>query len=201
MSNKDVLDEAVERTVTGPELSGIIERAVSSALKKIDAKVLADKVEAKVEFAWQKMALKMLGFDNSWGREWEIDHCNGRHSDMSAMLRTKASAAADEFLKRAGDELAKMPLTQDVVKAMKKEYDEVFRGALRSLVKKRAEQDAEALVNKKMAEVLDKLSDLEAEAIDTIYKAMKNVKDPKVVAALQESLSALDSYSMKILDK
>lgn len=201
MKDEDTfVDAAANRAVNTPNFTKIIEEAARKAVEKFKPEELARKVEAKIDNAWEKMAFKMLGFDNRWGREWEIDHCNGRHSEMSSMLKAKAQKAVDEFLRRAGEALDKAPITPDIMAAMKKEYDEVFKYTLKKMVDARAQRNAEEFVNAKLAKFIDQYVDPEAEAINALHQAIKNVKDPKVAEMLKESLKELESYTLRALD-
>lgn len=201
IEKNDAVDAAASRAVSSQEIQKMIEDAVAKAISSLDPKALANKVETKVNGAWEKMVLKLLGFNNRWGGEWEIDHCNGRHSAMSSLIQDKAKAASDEFLKRCGDALLKIPLDDKLLTALKKDYDEVFRRHLRELVAHRAKADVESLVNSKLSKILDQYVEPEAEAINALHQAIKNVKDPNVAEMLKKSLSELESYTYKSLEE
>lgn len=200
MNKKDAIDDAAERAINAADIEKMIGAAVSKALSALDPKKLAEKVENKVEGAWIKMVYSMLGFESSWGSEFRVDHCNDRQSSVSEMLKNKAHQAVDEFLKRGAAELDKLPIDEKVLKAIKNEYNECFNRRLSDRVKQKAEADVEAFVNNKLAKTLDQYVEPEAEAINALHQAIKNVKDPNVAELLKKSLAELETYTLKALD-
>jgi hypothetical protein len=201
MEKDTVIDSAAQRAVGSKEIQKIIEEAAAQALKNLDPKALANKIEMKVNGAWENMVLKMLGFDKHWGEEWEIDHCNGRHSAMSSLIQEKAKKATDEFLQRCGEALPKIQLDDELLAAIKEDYDEVFKRYLHESVARLAKINVENMVNNKLSKLLDQYVDPEAEAINALHQAIKSVKDPNVVEVLKKSLSELELYTYKSLEE
>jgi len=75
---------------------------------------------------------KILGFENRWGNEWNVDHCNGRSTVMgeyiAAQAREAAGKAVNDVATAAIKELTKNDKLHD---AIKKEFANIFEQELR----------------------------------------------------------------------
>ena len=47
-------------------------------------------LEAEFKKNVRDIALKALGFNNSWGDGWAVDHCNGRMSELTSWIKVRA---------------------------------------------------------------------------------------------------------------
>lgn len=196
----DVLDKALSRFATGTEFQKTIEKTIVETLNKLDHKALADHMEHKVKDIWKTMALKLLGFDDRWGK-LEVDHCNGRHSFVSALIQQKAKAASDEFLDRCGAELSQIIITSKIKETLKKDYDEVFNRIVRDAVREKAAAEAKTFVQTKISKVLDCVSDPIGEAIDALNIIINKTTDHGTLEILKRNLKELEERAMTNVDK
>lgn len=96
----------------------------------------------------------MFGFENgSWDR-WRVDHCNGRHSELSGWLSDKAK----RLFREECEKVVTKKFIHDLVKkgkgAIQKDFEDYFMRELRSQVqciaKSRAQEEAAEIMNIKM---------------------------------------------------
>ena len=120
--------------------------AVGKALRKA-----LDEIPNKVINGIENTVAKALGFSNSWGRGWEVDHCNGRHSTVSGLVSEAAKRKVVEAIKRLSTAF-KIDRSHEeaLMKDMKDTYERQLRTSLRvaitTLATRRAEEMAASLV-------------------------------------------------------
>ena len=103
-----------------------------------------------------RVVLQLLGFELEWGgREWKVDHCNGRSGESAAgdWLRARAGDAVRAWLDAQAGELPK--LSKAALDDLRGEYTRVLRNALSNALRKRAEADAAAMVESIVASATD----------------------------------------------
>lgn len=126
----------------------MIAAAVAEWKNKNTPEKFAKDVETLLTKRSEEIVLKLLGFDNHWGR-WEVDHCNGRggESAMGDYLRSTQKAAIEQWLRNV--ELPAIPA--QATKKMKSdylyEYKEQMAKHLQQAAHKRAEEDAQKIVD------------------------------------------------------
>lgn len=106
----------------------------------------------------KKNVMKLLGFSDTWGK-WEIDHCNGRMSEMSDLINQEVKKLFMEtnFTKEqlTLTEKEKQDIGESIRKDMRDrfsyEYRQSFRGSFEQLVKQQATQDAKEEFEKLVA--------------------------------------------------
>lgn len=115
--------------------------------------LMMNKVFKEIEGEWhkdlKKNVMKIMGFNDGWGK-WEVDHCNGRMSDMTNLI-------AAETKKLLLEQITPEALTlsdkekKDLVAAVRKDafdrsnyqYRREFESRFESLIKEQARLDAE----------------------------------------------------------
>lgn len=106
---------------------------------------------------------KVAGFDNSWGR-WEVDHCNGRMSQVTRFVSEAARAEFQSWLKeQAGGSLPALSAAQR--KALRSDFvrerNDYARTALRELAQRAGAEIAESMVAGALGEATDEEADRE----------------------------------------
>ena len=109
--------------------------AFGNAGVKFDAEGIQREIIAELTKERRTLALKMLGFDDRWGKI-EIDHANGRKSVASDFINQNVGPAvkkwADECLRPALEERGRAKLHDAaVMKAVMKDFDHQFQYAAR----------------------------------------------------------------------
>lgn len=134
------------RTKPAPTLADLEAEAVETRdqfMKELD---MAREVRTKLEEHVDKVILKLLGFDNHWSRDWEIDHCNGRsgNSFIGDQIAEKASAACVDFV---NDAIGRgIELTAQQKQAVIKEYREQLFRRVMNRAEVRASREADSIV-------------------------------------------------------
>ena len=145
--------EAIAARVT--ELrDGLIERfftAFGNAGVKFDAEGIQREIIAELTKERRTLALKMLGFDDHWGK-LEVDRCNSRTSVASEFIKSQVGPAverwADECLRPMLEERGRAKLHDAaVMKAIMKDFDRQFQYAARKQMEHLAAQAGEEFVN------------------------------------------------------
>lgn len=127
------------RKLIQEKLDDAVANAIREALKEIPRKV-KDQINAIVA--------KSFGFDNKWGGEWQVDHCNSRKSSLGNLIVGKAKAEiskdVEEFLDKT-----KFKINNQQKQAIKKDahdtYMREFKRKLHEAVEKKATDEAEEL--------------------------------------------------------
>lgn len=127
----------------------IINGAIHEWLEKQNPEAIRKKVFDTLEAAKDEVAPKLMGFNKgSFGRGWEIDHCNGRagESAMGDYMRKHQAEGIQQFI----DQLkltSLRPFTQADIQGLRSEYRAVVISKTREAVRARAERDANHLIN------------------------------------------------------
>ena len=129
--------------------------AFGNAGVKFDAEGIQREIIAELTKERRTLALKMLGFDDRWGK-LEVDHCNSRTSVASEFIKSQVGPAverwADECLRPMLEERGRAKLHDAaVMKAVMKDFDNQFMYAARQQMEHLAAQAgkefADALAN------------------------------------------------------
>ena len=129
--------------------------AFGNAGVKFDAGGIQREIIAELTKERRTLALKMLGFDDRWGK-LEVDHCNSRTSVASEFIKSQVGPAverwADECLRPMLEERGRAKLHDAaVMKAVMKDFDNQFMYAARRQMEHLAAQAgkefADALAN------------------------------------------------------
>lgn len=89
--------------------------------------------------------LKIVGFDNRWHNNWEVDHCNGRNSLLTDFMSEKVKAMFyEEFNKMTENDIQKS--LEPVKKIFIAEFIKVFEHEVRSQARDAAYNEVQAFV-------------------------------------------------------
>ena len=132
-------------------LSALQSEAESAAVKWIASMQESGAIERRVrdtlEERSDRVVLQLLGFELEWGgREWKVDHCNGRSGESAAgdWLRKRAGDAVRAWLDDQAGALPQLP--KSAVADLRREYQQALHRALSIMLRRRAEVDAAAMV-------------------------------------------------------
>ena len=129
--------------------------AFGNAGVKFDAEGIQREIIAELTKERRTLALKMLGFDDRWGK-LEVDRCNSRTSVASEFIKSQVGPAverwADECLRPALEERGRAKLHDAaMMKTVMKDFDNQFMYAARQQMEHLAAQAgkefADALAN------------------------------------------------------
>ena len=109
--------------------------AFGNAGAKFDAEGIQREIISELTRERRTLALKMLGFDDRWGK-LEVDHYNNRTSVASEFIKSQVGPAvkrwADECLRPMLEERGRAKLHDAaVMKAVMKDFDHQFQYAAR----------------------------------------------------------------------
>lgn len=127
----------------------IINGAIHEWLEKQNPKAIRKKVFDTLEAAKDEVAPKLMGFNKgSFGRGWEIDHCNGRSGESSIgdYMRKHQQEGIQQFIDQL-NLVSLHPFTKAEIEAIRKEYRQRVINKTKEAVRARAESDAIRLVN------------------------------------------------------
>jgi len=127
----------------------IINGAIHEWLEKQNPKDIRKKVFDTLEAAKDEIAPKLMGFNrSSFGRGWEIDHCNGRagESIIGDYMRKHQHEGIQQFIDQLN--IASLhPFSKEEIEDMRKEYRQRVINKTREAVRARADIDAVRMVN------------------------------------------------------
>ena len=127
----------------------IINGAIHEWLEKQNPKDIRKKVFDTLEAAKDEVAPKLMGFNKgSFGRGWEIDHCNGRsgESTIGDYMRKHQQEGIQQFIDQL-NLVSLHPFSKKEIEDMRKEYRQRVINKTREAVRARAEIDADRMVN------------------------------------------------------
>lgn len=133
--------------------------AFGNAGVKFDAEGIQREIIAELTKERRNLALKMLGFDDRWGK-LEVDHCNSCTPVASEFIKSQVGPAverwADECLRPMLEERGRAKLHDAaVMKAVMKDFNDQFMYAARRQMEHLAAQAgkefADALANQTKA--------------------------------------------------
>ena len=127
----------------------IINEAIHEWLEKQNPQAIRKKVFDTLEAAKDEVAPKLMGFNRgSFGRGWEIDHCNGRagESTIGDYMRKHHQESIQQFIDQL-NLVSLRPFSKKEIEDMRRDYRERVINKTRQAVREKAEKDALQLVN------------------------------------------------------
>ena len=134
MTKKKV--EAVEvAPMTPQEIAAVIKSKFVTAATEVANDAHGESVAKEIvkDLNAQKRAvtLRLLGLDSRYGREWEVDHCNGRESEITRHLETESRETIRAWVNEAVQEVLTTELKSKIMKdakaGLKKEIERQVR--------------------------------------------------------------------------
>ena len=111
----------------------------------------------RLDASRDQIVLKLLGFDKSWGRDFELDHCNGRAGQSAAgdFIVSAANGAVKAWL---AEQVGRLPdLSASARKSLIRFYHETLERELRRELARAAQERASEKAEEIMREVLGDL--------------------------------------------
>ena len=131
--------------------------AFGNAGVKFDAESIQREIISELTKERRTLALKMLGFDDRWGK-LEVDHCNNRASVASEFVKANVGPAiqkwTDECLRPAIEARGRDKLNNAaVMNAVMKDFDSQFMYAARNQMDRLASEAGEQFANALAAQI------------------------------------------------
>lgn len=135
------------------EIPSTIKKAIKAWQKQNSAKSITEEVHAKLNKNKEEVLLKLMGFDNHWGR-WEVDHCNGRNgnSPIGDKLKNIHNAAIEEWLHKIS--LPEPP--PELIESIQKKYLNELEYCLKRTTVDIAKSTSSKLVDTITKDIIDK---------------------------------------------
>ena len=130
-------------------LVSIINESVNEWLKNQKPEQIRKQIFDTLDQAKDTIAPKLLGFNkDSWGRGWQIDHCNGRagESVLGDYLKKHQAEGIKAFLDQLNFAEVK-PLTNTEIEGIRKEYRTHLLRCVSESIREKAHEDAERLAS------------------------------------------------------
>lgn len=142
MENKMTQDPSINLEALNPinDLLPTVLKSIDQWKKKNSEEALTQRVHKLLDDNAQTIVLKLLGFDNRWGK-WELDHCNGRKGESAAgdYLKQVQKKAIQDWLKNV-----KLPeLNKSLSSVMKKGLEADYKNYLRQYLYEYAREEAD----------------------------------------------------------
>ena len=134
---------------TQEELVEVINAALDSWHKANTPEAIREKVHKSLDASSKEVVLKLLGFNNRWSNGWELDHCNGRNGNSvigEYLKKNQEQVLHEWFAKIPLPELTKTEMN-NFSKSFACAYKEAFRSYITRAAVKKAEADAQALID------------------------------------------------------
>lgn len=147
-----------DKAAAAEQLRERVRQAITDQIEQFTPEKIVESIVAQVRKAEREITWKILGMDNRWGREWEIDHCNGRISPLSTELATRCQPLLSDAICEIGREVvAEMTVDPKARETLKKAFKKDLQGyldrTLRDTARDRASEIARATVDGIVAEV------------------------------------------------
>ena len=129
-----------------------IAAAVDEWQEKNPPDVVKQKVFDRLDAMQDEIAMKLLGFKQSWGN-WEVDHGNGRSGNSAAgdFIKRVQQDAIEEWFRTVAMPTLSETEQLALQKSMQAHYESCLKKDLRSRVASAAKHDLDTLVNKLVA--------------------------------------------------
>lgn len=105
----------LDRAAVMAKFRADLESQMEKALDEFNAEKIVKEIVADAKKQQQELVMRVIGMDNRFGR-WEVDHCNGRMSNITEFV----DATCGPMLKEALAELMKEEIAALKVKTMPK---------------------------------------------------------------------------------
>lgn len=96
-------------------------RAAANTANEADSMAVVQEVVKDLNASKRAVTLKMLGLDNRWGGEWEVDHCNGRQSPITKYMDAECQEILAQWVRDAIKEVVTDKLKAEFQKVLAKD--------------------------------------------------------------------------------
>jgi len=132
----------------------------------------SSKLQKSVETKLNDLVYKLIGFSDSWGK-WEIDHCNGRMSDVASFISTKVRNQIVEELDKGINFISDKDKVELQI-AMRKEFLSLYKDSLKRTMQREAQQLADKHADEIIKEMVE--NQLKDKASSIIEAVLTNKK-------------------------
>lgn len=154
--------EAAMPTMTPKEIAEAIKAKFVTAATEVANDAHGESVAKEIvnDLNKQKRAvtLRLLGLDSRYGREWEVDHCNGRESPITKYLAEESQETIRAWVNEAVQEVLTTELKSKIMTAakgaLKKEIERQVRDNTGSY---RLGEQAKPLINALFQQAADEV--------------------------------------------
>ena len=155
---KDDLEKELKRQSGGIVNKDDIHRVAHEELLNVFSR---ESLRGMLEQARKQIVAKMLGFSDRWhSAGWEIDHCNGRKTDLSAFINSEARKHVHDWLNDSVKPVLE-GLPKACMKAAEKDYMSIFKQEfnrqIRDLARNHARDAAQEIAKKQASQIVDDL--------------------------------------------
>jgi hypothetical protein len=128
-------------------LSSIVS-AMATWEKQNDPKTLKARVHKLLDQNAEVLLKKLLGFDNKWSGDWELDHCNGRNGESAAgdYIKKHQLEAIKEWLGQITLPEMTPAFKKKIEKDLQHAYEQEIQNGVYARVRAQADKDLNALV-------------------------------------------------------
>lgn len=172
MENKTTSTPSINLEELNPinDLLTTVLKSIDQWKEKNSEEALTQRVHNLLDANTETIVLKLLGFDNSWGK-WELDHCNGRSGESAAgdYLRQVQQDAIQDWFKSV-----KLPeFSKSLSSVMKKELERGYKEYLSQFLHKYAREEAD----KTAKEIIESL--FSQSKVDGMFKLKELIQGNK----------------------
>lgn len=132
------------------EVLPVINNAIAVWREKNTDTVIAKRVTDLLDAHSKEITMKLLGFDTHYGKDWELDHCNGRNGNSVAgdYLRHNQATAIRAWLSTCMEDMKPMGVTAKARfnKQMQYEYEQEMHRNIKEIAAKQVNLDTTGLL-------------------------------------------------------
>lgn len=107
--------------------------SVDRMAREDDALEVTKEVVKDLNASKREVTMKLLGLENKWGGQWEVDHCNNRKSPIADRINDECKALIDTWVNEAIKEV----LTDELKGKFKDKYKATLRADINTRVNDR----------------------------------------------------------------
>lgn len=123
MTTKKTVEAVEVKPMTPKEIAEVIKAKFVAAATEVanDAhgESVAQEIVKDLNAQKREVTLRLLGLDNRYGREWEVDHCNGRESPITKYLAEESQETIRAWVNEAVQEVLTTELKSKIMTAAK----------------------------------------------------------------------------------
>jgi len=106
------------------------------------------KVNKILDESSKEIVMKLLGFNNRWDKDWDLDHCNGRAGNSTAgdFIVNANAEAVKEWLTEVSMPALDTKTKNKLLKDAANHYHDTLQRRVRAAIETRATKDADTLI-------------------------------------------------------
>ena len=134
-----------------------IEEEVQKQFNSLSPQAITDSIIKDFRAQRATVIYKLMGFEKSYGREWSVDHCNGRagNSPIGDWIKDQFEVDVKPVIKEMIAEILNEDFKKDVGEAIKKQIVEQLRYETRSFGNKVIQEYIATVAQEKVEELTE----------------------------------------------